>query len=121
TIVEVPADRAAQEIEEVPAVSFSMVLEQFGFDSALIVKMDIEGAELGLFEDPDWLSRTDILMVELHERIAPGIEAAFREANKLRFVSKTGGEKYLSVGDRYFGRNCRPSDDERCMVASDTR
>lgn len=43
-----------------------------------ILKMDIEGAEKEVLEaGGDWVGKTDILMVELHDRICMGCDRAF--------------------------------------------
>ena len=48
-----------------------------------LLKLDVEGAEKELFEADDcdaWLTRTRVLMIELHERIKPGAQRAFERA-----------------------------------------
>lgn len=85
-------------IENVPTVGIRDLLDQFGNGRALIAKIDIEGAETGLFREPNWLDEVGVLMVELHERFSPGCENVFWEANRERFVFKAGGEKFVSVG-----------------------
>jgi hypothetical protein len=54
-------------------------------DAGLIA--DIEGAEREVFEAADdWISKTDVIIVELHERFRPGCEAAFlNAARRFRF------------------------------------
>lgn len=45
-----------------------------------VLKMDIEGAEFEVFTSPhaaDWMRRTSLIMVELHDRITPGASRAF--------------------------------------------
>ena len=68
----------------------------------MVFKMDIEGSEFFLFQQNDWLEKTSILVVELHERIISGCEQAFKDANKSRFIIKSSGEKWISVGKLYF-------------------
>ena len=48
-----------------------------------LLKLDIEGSEKELFEDPNchrWLSRTKMIFVELHDRMKPGCTAAMEKA-----------------------------------------
>jgi hypothetical protein len=46
-----------------------------------ILKLDIEGAELEIFSGPcEWLSKVAILLIELHDRVAPGCSLTFYSA-----------------------------------------
>lgn len=48
-----------------------------------LLKLDIEGSEKELFEDPNchrWLSRMKMIFVELHDRLKPGCTAAMEKA-----------------------------------------
>jgi FkbM family methyltransferase len=103
TIVEKPGDSTAEEMETVKAVTIDSVLAEHDHQDVMIFKMDIEGAEYELFRRSAWLDRTNILVVELHERIVAGCEEAFMTANGSRFVYQDNGEKYFSIGRRYFG------------------
>ena len=53
---------------DTPTVSLDRLLAESGFPTIDILKIDIEGAELPLFDDHchDWLSRTRNLCIELH-------------------------------------------------------
>jgi FkbM family methyltransferase len=102
TLVDRPRDRPARFSEKVPSVTIGRILTEHGLSRIMICKMDIEGAEAPLLRQPGWLDKVDILMIELHERIAPGCEAAFWEASRGRFVSPCG-EKLIAVGPGYFG------------------
>jgi len=97
TIIKNPADRTATKMEQVKTITIEAVLKRFNFESVSIVKLDIEGAELQLFQSPSWLDSVEILIVELHERIVPGCEAAFHAATQGRNTKPTDGEKYISV------------------------
>lgn len=84
--------------DTVRTITFDEILKDFGFDRILLVKMDIEGAEDGLLkDDTDWLEKSGALFIELHERIVPGVNDAFRSANQARCVVRSSGEKYLSL------------------------
>jgi FkbM family methyltransferase len=105
TVVRNPQDGPGIFVEKVAGVTFDGLFDEFQAPKALIIKMDIEGGEYELFSDDcEWIGRTAILLVELHERIRSGCERAFWEANRGRFVCKGDGEKYLSVGESYFRR-----------------
>lgn len=59
------------------------VMTRFGVDRIDILKLDVEGAELGIFQDASaWIDRVDALIVELHDRIKPGCSRNFYEATR---------------------------------------
>ncbi|MCS6935720.1 MAG: FkbM family methyltransferase [Chitinophagales bacterium] len=64
------------------AVSLKHIIDKYNIKSIDVLKLDIEGSELELFDaDPhEWLRITRVLIVELHERLKPGCEAAFLNA-----------------------------------------
>jgi FkbM family methyltransferase len=99
------ASRGAADLEQVPTLAISDLMTRVAGDDLLIFKMDIEGAETALLTpQANWLSRTGVLMIELHERITPGCEAAFFAANTGRAIVRTGGEKFVSIGPSYFAK-----------------
>lgn len=100
-IIENETDTAASVIEEVATITLDELLQAYDANGILILKMDIEGAEYPLLSEPEWLNRTNILVIELHERLVPGCEAAFAKANRNRFVY-ADGEKFVSVGANFF-------------------
>jgi FkbM family methyltransferase len=54
------------------------LLMRFDMDRIGIFKIDIEGSEKELFEkSKGWIDRTDLLVVELHERWKPGCTRSF--------------------------------------------
>ncbi|MBV1693294.1 MAG: FkbM family methyltransferase [Hyphomicrobiales bacterium] len=57
----------------VTAVTIEEMLQRYRARRALIVKVDIEGAEHALFRSNlGWLDRTDLLTVETHDWLFPG-------------------------------------------------
>ncbi len=63
-----------------------------------IVKLDIEGGELDIFENAgSALHQSTAVFVELHERFVPGCTDAFWKFAKDRIVVKDSGEKFLAV------------------------
>jgi FkbM family methyltransferase len=80
------------------ALTISSLLTQFDKTGIDILKLDIEGAELEVFESSaSWISRTKVISVELHERFRCGCESAFTKATQGRSNSVGAGEKNLSV------------------------
>ena len=62
-----------------------------------LIKMDIEGAEREVaISERDELLEIPVILVELHERISPGVESLFSDLLRGR-DNKKNGEKMLSV------------------------
>jgi hypothetical protein len=84
--------------ERVRAVSLKEISDLFLGREIGILKLDIEGAELQIFQKAaDILENIPVIFVELHERIAPGCNSAFYEFSRNREVRNIGGEKMLSL------------------------
>ncbi len=85
----------------IPAVTLITLLKSSGFDRIDILKLDIEGAEKELFSahnSANWIDRTELIMIELHDRLIPGCEAAMLQAvhnSPFRF-SQRGENTFLS-------------------------
>jgi hypothetical protein len=47
---------------------------------AFPVKVDIEGAEIEVFDSCPWIKRVQVTAIELHERVRPGCSADVRNA-----------------------------------------
>jgi hypothetical protein len=63
-----------------------------------IVKLDIEGAEKAVFESnyEDWLPKTRLLIIELHDRMQPGSsKALFNALTRYNFSCETKWENLL--------------------------
>lgn len=67
--------------------TLTTLLDNAGFDTVDILKVDIEGAELELFSQgaEAWLDRIKFIIVETHDRFRPGSEAAVRNVLANRF------------------------------------
>ncbi|HUO07715.1 MAG TPA: FkbM family methyltransferase [Phycisphaerae bacterium] len=68
----------------VRAMTISEILEFSGLPVIDILKIDIEGAEVELFDRNAhlWLSKTNMLIIELHDRFKPGCSDAVYNAMK---------------------------------------
>lgn len=99
TIIENPHDAATlTELEEVAAMSIEQIRQQYSEKLVGMIKLDVEGAEKQLFEDPNSsLQQIPIVFAELHDRIVPGCTDAFYNFSKNRWVIAAHGEKYLSL------------------------
>ena len=61
-----------------PAFTISDLMSQHQIDFIDILKLDIEGAELEVFETSDpWIGKVGMLAVETHDRFKPGCSKAF--------------------------------------------
>jgi FkbM family methyltransferase len=74
---------------EVEAITLPGIMARMGADDALVVKLDIEGAEAALFDgDASWLDRVGMLAVEPHDWMLPwsaSSAAMLRETGKRGF------------------------------------
>lgn len=72
-----------------------------------LLKLDIEGSEKELFEDPNchqWLSRTRMIFVELHDRMKPGCTDAMEKAIKpYNFNRMYCGSNLILIRDKVDG------------------
>lgn len=65
----------------IEAVTIDSIMRMADADRIDILKLDIEGAELEIFSGPcEWLSKVAILLIELHDRVAPGCSLTFYSA-----------------------------------------
>jgi len=99
SLVREPADCPSPRLlETVDVVTIPALMQQFGAGGIDLLKLDIEGAELALMADkPSWVDTTQVIFAELHDRIAPGCEAAFAAATRGRMNTPGKGEKHLST------------------------
>lgn len=99
TIVDTPEDAPElPSFSEVEKISVQDFLQVHSINEIGIFKVDIEGAEAQLFDEAEaWLDRTDLLIIELHEFIVPGVEARFAEITNSRANIKLPGEKHISI------------------------
>lgn len=68
------AESAEPRPDAIRATTIPALMQEFGADTIDICKIDIEGGECEIFADPschDWLSKTRMLIIELHDRFRP--------------------------------------------------
>ena len=99
TIVSKPADAAdPSELNGTVTYSIGSFLEAMNIKEIGIFKVDIEGGEAQLLESAsDWLNRTEMLVIELHDWIVPGVGESFIDATRGRANIKLPGEKFISI------------------------
>ena len=64
----------------VRAMTMSTLMSETGVDSVDLLKMDVEGAEIEVFEIHDWIATVKVIVVELHDRMRPGCSSAVTTA-----------------------------------------
>jgi FkbM family methyltransferase len=83
------------------AISMDTLLDEAGWAQCDLLKLDIEGGELELFEqqEPGWMDRVGTIAVELHDRMRPGCgHAFFRAASRTPRTYEV--HEYLVVATR---------------------
>jgi len=76
-------DGEARPHDAVPGVTVTTLMKDHAMDTMDILKMDIEGSEKEVFEEPGaWVDKVGVLMVELHDRFRPGCSESFYSATK---------------------------------------
>jgi FkbM family methyltransferase len=79
----------------IPAVTLERILRESREDALDVLKLDVEGAEKEIFSEnyEAWLSRTNVVIVELHDRFKPGCrEAVFAALGTGDFEHQKQGE-----------------------------
>jgi FkbM family methyltransferase len=94
-----------KESADIETTTIDEILQMSGFKEIDVLKMDIEGAEkevfLGNFQS--WLPKVKILIIETHEHIKSGCEAAVLNAiSNFEFDSFTIGENKVFVNKRVY-------------------
>ena len=79
----------------IKAFTINSIMEQFSLNHIDILKIDIEGSEKELFQEgyESWLSKTKVLIVELHDNMRDGCSKSFFKAlNNYKHHIKYKGE-----------------------------
>ena len=66
--------------QRVRAITMERLMHEAGIDSIDLLKIDIEGAEIEVFELCPWIHSVAAVAIELHDRIRPGCSAAVGHA-----------------------------------------
>jgi FkbM family methyltransferase len=83
------------------AVSVATLMNEAGWEHCDLLKLDIEGGELELFDhtELDWMDRVRTIAVELHDRMRPGCgHAFFRAASRTMRTYEV--HEYLVIATR---------------------
>lgn len=72
----------------VRAITVRTLMKAMQFETVDLAKIDIEGAEIEVFEKAEWANSVRCLMIELHDRFRPGcsdaVEAVVSQFSKLQ-------------------------------------
>jgi FkbM family methyltransferase len=82
------------------AITIDKILADSGCKEIDILKLDIEGSEKEVFESgyENWLDKTKVIIIELHERMREGSEKSFYSAiAKYNFEKKRHGENIIMI------------------------
>ena len=66
--------------QKVRAITMETALREADVDSIDLLKVDIEGAEVEVFEACPWIDKVQVIAIELHDRIRPGCTTAVQIA-----------------------------------------
>ena len=96
---------------KVRGMTVDRIMHDYALDRIDILKVDIEGAEREVFQDPSaWLDRVDALIIELHDRVKPGCGLSFYSATRGFDNKWTQGENvFLTRGHWLTRRTSSPS------------
>lgn len=95
------AENFETELERVTVITLPDLMMRYNVDRIDLLKLDIEGSEYDLFEVAEtWIVLCDLMVVELHERIRPGVEALYAQVIANRHNLKKDGEKHISIIDK---------------------
>jgi FkbM family methyltransferase len=86
----------------IKALTVPEILAQSGSETIDILKLDIEGAERELFQDgcEEWLPQVKMIIIELHDRYAPGSSrAVYSKLCQMPFRQEVRGENvFILIG-----------------------
>ncbi len=82
------------------AISIDQILSRYQMPYIDILKLDVEGAEASIFRDnySEWLPKTRLLIIELHDYMLPESSKSFKEAiGRFNFSHFVSGENLCYV------------------------
>jgi FkbM family methyltransferase len=68
--------------QRVRAITVDALMREAGINSIDFLKVDIEGAEIELFESCSWIKKVEVIAIELHDRVRPGCSSVVHNAAK---------------------------------------
>ncbi len=75
------ADKPGPPTDLVRAITIPEIIEEFGLGRIDLLKIDVEGSEKEIFAGcATWLSKVDVICIELHDRLKEGCSSVFYQA-----------------------------------------
>jgi FkbM family methyltransferase len=68
--------------QRVRAITMDTVMRENGIHSIDLLKVDIESAEIEVFESCPWIRNVRVIAIELHDRVRPGCSSVVKRAAK---------------------------------------
>lgn len=84
--------------KKVKSITIDDIMKKYNIEVIDLIKIDIEGAEKEIFKEGvcEWLSKTKVLIIELHDRINPGSSIEFfKSLIKYDFNMDISGENLI--------------------------
>ena len=99
TITDTVADQGAKDMENVEVISLPDLMKVYGANQIDLLKLDVEGAKYEIFQAArDWIDTCKVMIVELHEKIRPGVTDLYQQITRGRQeVGSQFAEKRMSV------------------------
>jgi FkbM family methyltransferase len=66
--------------QRVRAITIDTLMREAGIRSIDFLKVDIEGAEIEVFESCPWITNVRVIAIELHDRVRPGCSSVVKNA-----------------------------------------
>jgi FkbM family methyltransferase len=79
----------------VRAIKMDTLMSETGISSIDLLKVDIEGAEVEVFESCPWIRNVDVIAIELHDRVRPGCTYAVKAAAADMQFAEQGGVAFF--------------------------
>lgn len=93
------------ELGQVQALTMPQLLADYQIDFVDLLKMDIEGAEKGIFAaSAAWIEQAGVIIAEMHDRFDPGCTLSFNAATRSFPLEWRTGE-HIVVARREFVRD----------------
>lgn len=85
---------------DVEGISIDSILKNSKYSYIDIIKIDIEGAEKEIFDkgNNQWIEKTNIIIIELHDRFKPGCkDSLYNALNIIEWNIYQKGEKIILI------------------------
>lgn len=93
------AYQVREEGTPVRAMTMRTLMTETGISSVELLKMDVEGAEVEVFQNCDWMDGVEAIVIELHDHMKPGCRAAVSSAAR-GFEQRDRGEMTFYTRNR---------------------